>query len=266
MSEEYQYPDDGREPRTQKMRGSGKSKKRGSWLAEFIFIVVLVVIDILTSGCSPETDPRNIADGIAIEAEASRLDAVNTYNLEQKLLVDTIENTEKQTKLDIFTSVKNTLIVTSKWAISLLAVVIIPASGHYFWELKKSAILATRRISIAMAEAAELQAKFIRVPQGTRLLPAIAERLPDGHLMLTNLNTENVTDSSLVQAASPQAAAIAGAIAAVGVAGRETRKTLGANSADVASVSRNMPTFGDMPDGATEIINARYAVVEMEAN
>ena len=217
------------------------------------FIALAVVMFFIVS-CAPEKDPRNIADGYATKAQADRLDAQAAYALDQAAIVDEISNIEKKTRLDIFLSVKNHVIVASKWGISLLAVVLIPTVGLYIWKTGQTVTVTTERILFAKALKAEFQATLLWMDEKTRSLPVQIYEV-DGAFYLMNHNTgvkALVTGNDV--APNPQQVAAFAQLSTTGILAMEARKGKG-NAGSASHFGAIDPTLITMDELSGELVN-----------
>lgn len=151
-------------------------------------VLIWLGILLLLGACVPERDPRNIADAYATHEEADRLNAASEYSLTQQKIVDTIDNTEKQTRLDIFVSVKDELMGAAKWSVIFLTIVFIPTAGIYIWRAGQTAAVVTERVGYALALKAETRAALIFMDGKTRTFP-IQPYVIDGSVFMINYNT-----------------------------------------------------------------------------
>jgi hypothetical protein len=222
-----------------------------------IRLVVLAVVLVFVAGCAPEKDPRNIADGYATKAGADRLDDQKAYELAQDLIVDTIENTEKQARLDIFVAVKEHIVTTSVVTLYLLTMVFIPTAGLYMWHTGKNVTAATERLVLAVAAKAEMEASLIRLDRTTRTFPVQLKEL-DGKIYVVNHNTDRkflLSGSEDVPATPQMVAAFAQAVTS-GLLAMEARKSKG-NAGTASHFGTIDPTVISLDAMSGELMEAR---------
>ena len=218
----------------------------------FIFMLILFVL----TACSPADDPRNVADAYATQAEADRLNAVNEYDLNQREIVDTIENTEKQTRLDVLVSVKADLMVAARWSVILLSIVFIPTVGIYIWKTGQTAVVVTQRVAFALADKAEVQAQLIWMDKATRSLPVQLREI-DGLMYVINHNSGAkflLTGSADIEPTPQMLAGFYQSVTA-GLLAQEARKDRKKDSsaAHYAAIQPNIITADEMTGELVEV-------------
>jgi len=228
-----------------------KDRYQVSGIRLTVFFVAMFVI----VGCSPERDPRNIADGYATKQFANRENDKQASELAQALLVDTINNAEKQTRLDIFMAIKQDVITASKWTLYSLVIVFVPTAGLYIWYTGKNITVATERVVLAIAAKAEMEATLIRLDRTTRTFPIQLKEL-DGQLYVMNHNTDRkflLSGSEDVPATPQMVAAFAQAVTS-GILAMEARKSKG-NAGSASHFSAIDPTLITQADMTGELVS-----------
>jgi len=148
-----------------------------------VFVVFLILIAGLLTGCAP--DPRNLADAdrTRLEAEQAAADQVQTRQQQQKTF--DLEHAQAQQVSDQWVKSVRTFITVWMIAATIGATVATVATG-IGWSV--AAIGAGR----ATAQAAMVRANLIALDPKTRAYPLFLQHIGQGKFTLTDMTTGQV--------------------------------------------------------------------------